>query len=117
MAEITPLAADRVQRRYRTLKQPPLRPPPWIFGPVWTVLYSLMGYAAYRAWNTGMTSINPRMHDLAKVCPATLSCSYTIASSTTAHGEKRPSGCTHRDTAVRKSLIDCRNSIQEFTRP
>ena len=33
----------------RSLKQPPLRPPPYVFGPVWTVLYGLMGYAAYRA--------------------------------------------------------------------
>jgi benzodiazapine receptor len=35
------------------LKQPPFRPPPWVFGPAWTVLYGLMGYSAYRAYNTG----------------------------------------------------------------
>ncbi|KAI3329025.1 TspO/MBR-related protein [Xylariaceae sp. AK1471] len=34
---------------YTAMKQPPLRPPPWVFGPAWTVLYSLMGYAAHRA--------------------------------------------------------------------
>ncbi|CAK7201439.1 hypothetical protein SEUCBS139899_004143 [Sporothrix eucalyptigena] len=33
----------------RAMKQPPLRPPPQVFGPVWTVLYGLMGYAAHRA--------------------------------------------------------------------
>lgn len=31
------------------MKQPPLRPPPQVFGPVWTLLYGLMGYAAHRA--------------------------------------------------------------------
>ncbi|KAK3117940.1 hypothetical protein LTR53_000232 [Teratosphaeriaceae sp. CCFEE 6253] len=41
------------------LRQPPLRPPPWVFGPVWTTLYTLMGYAAYRAWTTGTASLDP----------------------------------------------------------
>ncbi|KAL6869241.1 hypothetical protein ACO1O0_000565 [Amphichorda felina] len=43
------------QKTYLSLKQPPLRPPPWVFGPVWTVLYGIMGYAAYRATNTGLS--------------------------------------------------------------
>ncbi|OTA99576.1 hypothetical protein M426DRAFT_325045 [Hypoxylon sp. CI-4A] len=37
------------QTTYLAMKQPPLRPPPQVFGPVWTVLYGLMGYAAHRA--------------------------------------------------------------------
>lgn len=32
---------------YGQLNQPPLSPPGWIFPVVWTVLYLLMGYAAY----------------------------------------------------------------------
>ncbi|CAI6095609.1 unnamed protein product [Clonostachys chloroleuca] len=43
------------QKTYLRLKQPPLRPPPWLFGPVWTVLYGLMGYAAYRATFKGLS--------------------------------------------------------------
>ena len=50
------------------LKQPPYRPPPQVFGPVWTSLYGLMGYSAYRAWNTGMSSLNPNTVELTKVC-------------------------------------------------
>ena len=34
---------------YAHLRQPPGRPPAWLFGPVWTVLYAGMGYAAHRA--------------------------------------------------------------------
>jgi len=47
-----------------SLKQPPFRPPPWVFGPAWTTLYGLMGYAAHRAWTTGTSSLNPTTHAL-----------------------------------------------------
>jgi len=40
--------------KYLALKQPPYIPDRRIFGPVWTVLYGLMGYSAYRAYSTGM---------------------------------------------------------------
>lgn len=49
------------QERYMALKQPPFRPPPWLFAPAWTTLYLLMGYAAHRAWTNGMASMNPRI--------------------------------------------------------
>lgn len=32
---------------------PPLAPPSWLFFPVWTILYTLMGVAAYLVWQTG----------------------------------------------------------------
>jgi translocator protein len=50
---INTIPAKESQKTYLALKQPPFRPPPWIFGPAWTVLYGLMGYSAYRAYNTG----------------------------------------------------------------
>ena len=52
---------DPTQERYMALKQPPLRPPPWLFAPAWTTLYLLMGYASHRAWVNGMASMNPRI--------------------------------------------------------
>jgi translocator protein len=39
------------------LKQPPFRAPPQVFGPAWTLLYGLMGYAAHRAINTGLSPL------------------------------------------------------------
>ena len=55
------------QNTYLALRQPPLRPPPWIFGPVWTTLYGLMGYGAFRAWTIGVNNIDPSKAALAKV--------------------------------------------------
>jgi len=54
------------QKTYLALKQPPLRPPPQVFAPMWTALYGLMGYAAWRAWLTGSASINPQVRSLTK---------------------------------------------------
>ncbi len=38
---------------YKTINQPPLSPPGWVFPVVWTVLYLLMGEASYRVLVSG----------------------------------------------------------------
>lgn len=38
---------------YANIIKPELNPPSWVFGPVWTTLYVLMGVAAFLVWKTG----------------------------------------------------------------
>jgi translocator protein len=38
---------------YSTLTKPALTPPAWVFGPVWTILFALMGIAAFLVWRNG----------------------------------------------------------------
>ncbi len=39
-----------VETWYTTLNKPSFNPPNWLFGPVWSVLYAMMGLAAWRVW-------------------------------------------------------------------
>jgi tryptophan-rich sensory protein len=38
---------------YAALKKPAWNPPGWVFGPVWTVLYTMMAVAAWLIWQRG----------------------------------------------------------------
>lgn len=49
----TPFSIAAIPTWYVSLVKPPFAPPNWIFGPVWILLYALMGVSFYRIWQLG----------------------------------------------------------------
>ena len=49
----TPFTISAIPAWYATLNKPVFAPPNWIFGPVWTLLYFLMGISFYLIWKQG----------------------------------------------------------------
>ncbi|MGG2477542.1 TspO/MBR family protein, partial [Rhizobium sp. BR5] len=46
---------------YQSLQKPFFNPPNWIFGPVWTTLYVLIGIAGARTWISKLMGTRMRL--------------------------------------------------------
>ena len=42
---------------YQTINKPSWNPPSWIFGPVWTTLYIMMGIALFLVWKSEASEV------------------------------------------------------------
>ncbi|MBK1828449.1 TspO/MBR family protein [Haloferula rosea] len=52
------LTASSIRGWFATLDQPPGNPPNWVFGPVWTLLYAMMGTAIALIWHRAKAGPN-----------------------------------------------------------
>ena len=63
---------------YRLLERPAFAPPDFVFGPVWTTLYIMMGVAAYLVWKDGLSSGRVRMATLIFLLQLSLNSAWSI---------------------------------------
>lgn len=49
-----------VESWYQTINKPSWNPPGWIFGPVWTTLYIMMGVALFLVWKSNASDVLKR---------------------------------------------------------
>jgi len=53
--------SQSVSTWYSTLNKPAFSPPNYLFAPVWTILYLLMGIAAYLVWQKGLVELTAKI--------------------------------------------------------
>ena len=57
---------------YAGLNKPFFNPPSWLFGPVWTILYVLMGISLFLVWKKGLNN------EAARIAIALFSCQLAV---------------------------------------
>jgi tryptophan-rich sensory protein len=59
---------------YATLEKPAFNPPNWLFAPVWTLLYIMMGVAAFLVWRKGLENRQVRTALIVFLCAVGFKC-------------------------------------------
>jgi len=64
---------------YATLEKPAFNPPNWLFAPVWTLLYLLMGVAAFLVWRKGLENRQVRIALIVFLVQLVLNALWSVA--------------------------------------
>ncbi len=64
---------------YTTLEKPSFNPPNWLFAPVWTILFILMGISAFLVWRVGLSEPNVKMALIIFIIQLILNTSWSVA--------------------------------------
>ena len=64
---------------YATLEKPVFNPPNWVFSPVWTLLYILMGIAAFLVWRKGLENKQVRIALIVFLVQLVLNALWSVA--------------------------------------
>jgi len=64
---------------YATLEKPAFNPPNWVFMPVWTLLYVMMGVAAFLVWRKGLESKQVRIALIVFLVQLVLNALWSVA--------------------------------------
>ena len=57
------LTSGSISTWYVDINKPSFNPPNWIFGPVWSTLYTLMGISAGIIWSKGLEFTTTKKKD------------------------------------------------------
>jgi benzodiazapine receptor len=64
---------------YATLEKPVFNPPNWLFSPVWTLLYIMMGVAAFLVWRKGLENKQVRIALIVFLVQLVLNALWSVA--------------------------------------
>jgi tryptophan-rich sensory protein len=64
---------------YATLEKPAFNPPNWVFMPVWTLLYIMMGVAAFLVWRKGLENRQVRIALIVFLVQLVLNALWSVA--------------------------------------
>ena len=64
---------------YATLEKPAFNPPNWLFAPVWTLLYIMMGIAAFLVWRRGLENRQVRIALIVFLVQLVLNALWSVA--------------------------------------
>jgi benzodiazapine receptor len=73
------LTMPKIPGWYANLEKPSFNPPGWLFGPVWTALYILMGIALFLVWRKGLASRGVRIALLVFLIQLVLNALWSVA--------------------------------------